>query len=190
MDKNTNNNKRKFLSNVVATFTFVGIGFSFTPFIKSCFPRKERIHDFDVFVDISKLDFENPIEVTWKGIPILVFKRNAEELKIIRTLDITDLRDPYSKLSQTNTEIDQTYRSIRSDIMVVSLVCKHLGCKVNRIPKGSKDFFDNWEGGFYCRCHGSKYDLSGRVFMNESPSNLDIPPYKFVDEKTIIIGRV
>lgn len=189
MDK-TSQRRRQLLAGVVTSFSFVGVGFLGVPFIRSWWPRKERIHDFDVIVDISKLDIDNPIKVTFKGLPILIFKRSQEELDTIKRINIVNLRDPESKLDDIPYIADKELRAIRPDIMVVTLVCQHLGCEVKHSPKGTDGFWPTWQGGFYCPCHGSTYDLAGRVFLNESTKNLPIPPYKFIDDKTIVLGRV
>ena len=116
--------------------------------------------------------------------------RRSEEQ--IATLDITDayLADPNSKVSVQPPYTVNKYRSIRPDVLVLVGICTHLGCSPGFKSRNDESLGKNWEGGFFCACHGSRFDIAGRVFKNvPAPTNLSIPPYYFLDSNTLIVGE-
>ena len=142
-------------------------------------------------VDISKLEPGAVLQVIWRGKPVTILNRSPEMLE--RMLDSTnDLRDPNSEVvdQQPDYAVNE-FRSIKPEILVVISSCTHLGCvPTSRFEVAPADLGPDWVGGFFCPCHGSKFDFSGRVFAGvPAPLNLEVPPYRFVGESTLLIGE-
>jgi ubiquinol-cytochrome c reductase iron-sulfur subunit len=126
--------------------------------------------------------------VEWRGRPVWIIRRTREMLANLGNHNIL-LRDPNSQDSTQPPYADNIYRSIRPEYLVLVGICTHLGCIPNYRPN-LKELGPNWPGGFYCPCHGSTYDLSGRVFRGvPAPINLDVPPYRFAANNRIVIGE-
>ena len=181
--------RRKFLGLATAGTSVLGGIFVSIPFIKSWNIRKGRIRDFDTKVDISMLATGSQIRATWMGKPILIYRRTDDEVNNLAKTT-PHLEDPESEQSVQPEGANNSARSIRPDIFVVIPLCTHLGCEA---PIRGKDDYNSiggdWDGGFFCPCHGSKFDLAGRVYKNmPAQSNMQIPPYEFKDENTILIG--
>jgi len=143
-----------------------------------------------VDVDVSKLKVGQLMTVEWRGKPIWILRRNQEILDRMEELNDM-LRDPHSEeLSQQPTYAKNEYRSIKPEYMVMEGICTHLGCAPTFRPEiAPADLGAKWKGGFFCPCHGSRYDLSGRVYAGvPAPSNLKVPPYRFVTDTRIMIG--
>lgn len=181
-------NRRRFLTAATSVVGGLGLACAAIPFITSWEPSaKARALGAPVEVDISKLELGQKITVPWRGQPIFVVHRTSQELSALSSLDPL-LRDPFSKESEQPKYAVNEYRSIKKDILVVIGICTHLGCvplykpEVNSVEQG-------WEGGFFCPCHGSKYDMAGRVYKGvPAPLNLVIPPYQYLSDTRIIIG--
>jgi ubiquinol-cytochrome c reductase iron-sulfur subunit len=170
----------------------VGVGFVLVPFLSSWMPSaRAKAAGAPVDVDISKLDNGQLVRVLWRKKPVWIFKRDKTTIENLSTLDDI-LIDPNSnELSQQPEYAKNLYRSINPDIAVIIGVCTHLGCSPTYRPElGATDLGgDSWKGGFYCPCHGSKFDLAGRVYAGTpAPTNLVIPPYYFVADSLIRIG--
>ncbi len=165
------------------------------PFISSFQPSaRAKTAGAPVDVDISKIDNEPGMRmiVQWRGKPVWIFKRTKEQLAALPSLD-SKLRDPKSdNLDQTPAFAKNEARTIvgKENIAVIVGVCTHLGCSPSFVPEMLPQVYDSeWKGGFYCPCHQSRFDLAGRVYQGvPAPSNLEIPPYHFVDENKIIVG--
>ena len=165
------------------------------PFIRSFQPSaRAKTAGAPVDVDISKIDNEPGMRmiVQWRGKPVWIFKRTQEQLAVLPGLD-SQLRDPKSdNLDQTPAFAKNEARTIvgKENIAVIVGVCTHLGCSPLCVPEMLPQVYDSeWKGGFYCPCHQSRFDLAGRVFSGvPAPSNLEIPPYHFVDDNKIIVG--
>jgi len=145
-----------------------------------------------VDVDISKIDNEPGMRmiVQWRGKPVWIFRRTPAQLSVLPTLD-SRLRDPNSdNPEQTPAFAKNEARSIKPDLAVIVGICTHLGCVPGYVPEMLPQPFDpKWQGGFYCPCHQSRFDLAGRVFDGvPAPSNLEIPPYHYVDSTHLVIG--
>ncbi len=173
----------------------MGVAGASVPFISSFQPSaRAKTAGAPVDVDISKIDNEPGMRmiVQWRGKPVWIFKRTKEQLAALPGLD-GKLRDPKSdNIDQTPAFAKNEARTIagKENIAVIVGVCTHLGCSPTFIPEMLPQAFDSeWKGGFYCPCHQSRFDLAGRVYQGvPAPSNLEIPPYHFVDENKIIVG--
>ncbi|MBS0358912.1 MAG: ubiquinol-cytochrome c reductase iron-sulfur subunit [Proteobacteria bacterium] len=181
--------RRQFL--VRATSLLAGIGAAFTaiPFISSWWPsQKAKAEGAPVEVDISHLEPGELMTVEWRGKPVWILRRDKTMLSHLEGHD-DRLRDPDSRAEQQPDYADNPYRSINPEYLVLIGICTHLGC----IPKYRPTLAElgpEWPGGFYCPCHGSTFDLAGRVFKGvPAPLNLEVPPYKFVRDKVIVIGK-
>jgi ubiquinol-cytochrome c reductase iron-sulfur subunit len=142
-----------------------------------------------VEVDISKLEPGARLTVEWRGKPVWVVRRTPEMLSKLTGLG-SELRDPNSDQDQQPTYAKNTYRSIKPEILVLVGICTHLGCSPTYRPEpGASDLGSNWPGGFFCPCHGSRFDMAGRVFAGvPAPLNMAVPPYRFVGETRVVIG--
>ena len=129
------------------------------------------------------------IIVKWRGHPIFVVNRTPEALKTLQDPKVTDgLRDANSTVKQQPTYAENWHRSVKPEFLVLVGVCTHLGCIPEYKPEKATVTPD-WEGGYFCPCHGSKYDLAGRVFSGvPAPYNLPVPPYMYVNDKTLRVG--
>lgn len=183
--------RRKFLTVATSATAAAGAVFAITPFIASWEPsERARAMGAPVTVDLSKLDVGQMVTYVWRRQPIYIFKRSPQMVASLPTHD-GRLKDPQSKESEQPAYARNERRSRRVDIAVLIATCTHLGC----LPKQHFDAGDavlgtDWPGGFLCPCHGSRFDMAGRVF-NGSPAstNLRIPPYSFINENTLLIGQ-
>jgi ubiquinol-cytochrome c reductase iron-sulfur subunit len=180
--------RRRFLTTATTVIGGIGAAFVAYPFISYWSPsEKTKALGAPVDVDISKIELGQKITVPWRGQPIFVVYRTSESLKLLPKVD-KELRDPNSNESVQPPYCKNEYRSIKENILVLVGICTHLGCvPVYKPEVGSIE--PGWEGGFFCPCHGSKYDMAGRVYKGvPAPLNLAIPPYKYVSETIIRIG--
>jgi ubiquinol-cytochrome c reductase iron-sulfur subunit len=182
-------NRRHFLTVATAVTGVVGAGFVAVPFLSSLKPSaRAQALGAPVEVPIGSLEPGEMIRVLWRGRLVFVLRRSEEMLALLPDHD-DDLRDPDSKVvEQQPPYAANATRSVRPDYLVVEGACTHLGCAP------LQDFevrpAENWDGGFFCPCHGSKFDLAGRVFKGvPAPSNLRVPPYRFVRDDLILIGQ-
>lgn len=181
--------RRDFLLNIVKIFSSIGVAGLAWPFIKSLFPTVvSQAAGGSVAVDISKLKVGDQKTIIWRGKPIWVIKRDPARVEQLSRLNNL-LRDPYSKVQQQPKYAANSARSIREDILVLVAACTHLGCAPTYRPE-KNSVEPGWPGGFFCSCHGSKFDLAGRVYKAvPAPTNLEVPPYYFIDDNTLIIGE-
>ncbi len=184
--------KRRFLTGATGVVGAVGVGFVAWPFVSSWMPSaRAKAAGAPVDVDITKLETGQLVRVLWRKKPVWIFKRDDITVTNLSTLS-GELTDPNSdETSQQPEYAKNTHRSINPDIAVIVGVCTHLGCSPTYRPEvGAADLGgDSWKGGFYCPCHGSKFDLAGRVYAGvPAPTNLVIPPYHFVTDSLIRIG--
>jgi len=191
MSEGTGLSRRRFLG--VATGITAGVGAVFTavPFIASWQPSaRARALGAPVDVDISKLEDGALMKVIWRGKPVSVLRRSPIMLERLEGETI-DLRDPDSTEDQQPDYCRNEFRSIKSDVLVVVSSCTHLGCvPTSRFEVAPADLGPDWVGGFFCPCHGSKFDMSGRVFAGvPAPLNLLVPPYRYLDDNTLRIGE-
>jgi ubiquinol-cytochrome c reductase iron-sulfur subunit len=192
-NEEVNSGRRRFLTATTAVVGAVGVGFAAVPFLSSWKPSaRAQVAGAPVDVNISKLENEPGMRmiVQWRGKPVWIFKRTPEQLAALPTLD-GNLRDPKSENpDQTPDFARNEARSIKPDIAVIVGICTHLGCVPGYVPEMLPQPFDaSWKGGFYCPCHQSRFDLAGRVFQGvPAPSNLEVPPYHFVDDTHLVVG--
>jgi ubiquinol-cytochrome c reductase iron-sulfur subunit len=186
----TNSGRRRFLTAATTVVGAVGTGFVLVPFISSMQPSaKARAAGAPVRADISKLEPGQMIRVKWRGKPVWLVRRTDKMLEVLPTLD-PQLRDPESLESEQPDYAQNAYRSIKPEVLITVGICTHLGCSPTYRPDaGAPDMGADWEGGFFCPCHGSKFDLAGRVYKSvPAPLNLVIPPHRYLSETELVIG--
>ena len=187
----TNTGRRRFLTAATTVVGAVGTGFVLVPFISSMQPSaKARAAGAPVRADISKLEPGQMIRVKWRGKPVWLVKRTDEMLETLPTLD-GDLRDPES-LQPMQPEYAQTgTRSIKPEILVTVGICTHRGCSPTYRPDvAPADLGPDWKGGFFCPCHGSTFDLAGRVYKGvPAPLKLEVPPHRYLSDNEIMVGE-
>lgn len=181
--------RRRFLTISTAVVGGVGVAAVGVPFIQSWNPSaKAKAAGAPVEVDISKIEEGQLIRVIWQGKPVWVVRRSQEVLEQLPTL-AEELRDPDSLEPQQPEYITDVYRSIQPDIFLAVGLCTHLGCSPTYLPDSFSDQVKGVTSGFFCPCHGSKFDMAGRVFKSvPAPLNLVIPPYTYLNEHRILVG--
>ena len=188
--------RRRFLTATTAVVGGIGVAFAAVPFVKSWLPSaRAQLAGAPVTVDISKLEPGQRLMLgsnvpQWRGQPIWIIRRTPEVLQALPTLD-DQLRDAASENEdQQPAYARNEFRSIKPEVLVLVGICTHLGC--SPLFEGKlepKPYDEDWKGGFFCPCHGSKFDMAGRVYKGvPAPYNLKVPPYKYVDDTTIVIG--
>lgn len=193
MSNTVDNSKRRFLT-TAASVVVGGAGAAAVavPFVASMLPSaKARAAGAPVEVDISKLEIGQMMTVEWRGKPVWLLNRSSESLETLPELN-EQLADPDSDTtSQQPAYCKNENRSIRDNVIVLVGICTHLGCSPSYRPElAPADLGPEWKGGFFCPCHGSRYDLSGRVFKNmPAPTNLVVPPYHFLGDNRVVIGE-
>ncbi len=190
MAESTGFTRRHFLTVATAVTGVAGAAAAAVPFVASFRPSaRAQALGAPVEVDVSKIEPGALLRVEWRGRPIYVLHRTDRMLQLLDRV-VEQLRDPSSEESVQPSYAQNEYRSIRPNILVVEGVCTHLACApMPRFEVGPADLGADWVGGFYCPCHGSKFDLSGRVFAGvPAPTNLTVPPYRFLNDSTILIG--
>jgi ubiquinol-cytochrome c reductase iron-sulfur subunit len=161
------------------------------PFVWSMFPsERAKAAGAPVEVDLTKIAPGSMEVVEWRGKPVWVIRRTQEMLASLKSVE-SRLSDPASKASEQPKYAENEYRSAKPEFMIMEGVCTHLGCSPQLKGLDAKaEMGADWAGGFYCPCHGSKFDLAGRVFRGApAPVNLKVPPYEFVTDGTLVIGE-
>jgi ubiquinol-cytochrome c reductase iron-sulfur subunit len=191
MEGSVNREKRRFLLGASTAVGTVGVIASAIPFAMSFWPsERARAAGAPVDADISKLEPGQRITVEWRSKPVWILNRTKEMLANLPKLD-PRLADPNSEVVQQPPYAKNAGRSIKPEIFVVVGICTHLGCVPTFRPEiAPGDLGADWLGGFFCPCHQSKFDLAGRVYKGvPAPTNLVIPPYKFLSDTRIVIGE-
>jgi ubiquinol-cytochrome c reductase iron-sulfur subunit len=186
-----NPGRRRFLTAATTVVGGVGVAFALVPFISSMQPSaKARAAGAPVRADISKLEEGQMIRVKWRGKPVWVVKRTPEMLGTLAGLD-SQLRDPASEESEQPGYAQNEVRSIKPEILVLIGICTHLGCSPTYRPDiAPADLGPDWKGGFFCPCHGSRFDIAGRVYAGvPAPTNLPVPPHRYLSDTEIMIGE-
>jgi ubiquinol-cytochrome c reductase iron-sulfur subunit len=180
--------RRHFLTMATAVTGGVGIAFAAVPFLASLKPSARALAlGAPVEVPVGKLEPGEMVRVMWRGRVVFVLRRDQEMLS--RLNEVTELlRDPESADKEQQPEFAvNEYRSIKPEFLVVEGSCTHLGCAP--LPEFQVGPAEDWFGGFFCPCHGSRFDLAGRVYKGvPAPTNLRVPPYRFIREDVIMIG--
>jgi len=181
--------RRRFLTIATSVVGGVGAVGVAVPFIASWNPsEKAKQAGAAVTANISKLEPGQLIRVEWRGKPVWVVKRTPEMLEQLSKVE-DQLRDPNSEVEQQPAYAKNQHRSIKPELFVAVGICTHLGCSPTYKLADFDAHVEGLPSGFFCPCHGSTYDMAGRVFSGvPAPSNLVIPPYMFVDDSTITIG--
>ena len=190
-DNGVNRSRRRFLvaaTSVVGAAGAVGVA---TPFLKSWNPSaKAKAAGAPVKVNLSKLEPGQQVVYEWRGKPVFVVRRTQAMLDELGALE-GSLRDPDSEKSDQPAYAKNKARSSNSEYLILVGLCTHLGCSPKYMPEVKPMEFDaNWKGGYHCPCHGSKFDLAGRVYKGvPAPTNLVVPPYTFESDTVVIIGQ-
>ena len=193
MSEGVDRDKRRFLTLLTTGVGAIGVGFAATPFVLSMTPSaRARAAGAPVEVDISKLEPGQMLTVEWRGKPVWIVRRTKDMLATLPALDM-QLADPESKVAdQQPAYAANPTRSRKPELLVLVGICTHLGCAPSqKFQVGpASGMGDDWTGGFFCPCHGSKFDLAGRVFKGvPAPTNLPVPPHMFLSDTRILIGE-
>ena len=185
--------KRRFLVAATSVAGGVATGAVAVPFVASMLPsERAKAAGAPVEADISALAPGEMQTVEWRGKPVWIVRRTPEMLETVKSSE-TKVADPRS---ERNKELTPEYarnelRSIKPEYLVVVGICSHLGCSpVDKFKAQPEAFASDWKGGFYCPCHGSLFDLAGRVYKNKpAPDNLEVPPHKYLSDTKLVIGE-
>jgi ubiquinol-cytochrome c reductase iron-sulfur subunit len=180
--------RRAFLVKLASIFGVVGMAGVAWPFVRALFPSAvARAAGEPVKLNVSDLKFGEQRTVIWRGRPVWVIRRTPDVIQALLQPN-GHLSDPNSKIPQQPAYARNATRSIRPDILVLVAACTHLGCVPTYRPDPNT-LEPDWPGGFFCSCHGSKFDLAGRVYKGmPAPTNLEVPPYHFADAQTLVVG--
>lgn len=182
--------RRRFLTGAATVVGGVGAAFVAVPFLKSWTPsERAKAAGAPVEADISKLAEGQIMTVEWRGKPVWIVRRTKAMLDALPSLD-GKMVDPKSEMDQQPAYAKNGYRSIKPEFLVLVGICTHLGCSPTFRPDiAPADLGQEWKGGFFCPCHGSRFDLAGRVYSGvPAPKNLVVPPYKFLSDTRVLVG--
>jgi len=183
--------RRRFLAAATSVVGGAGLVAVAWPFVSSMQPSAQaRAAGAPVEMSIAKIEPGMLMRQAWRGKPIWVVRRSEQMLKNLSKLD-SQLRDPHSTVTSQQPAFAQNeYRSMKPEYLVLIGICTHLGCSPTFRPEiAPPDLGPKWLGGFFCPCHGSRYDLAGRVYNNmPAPLNLEVPPYKYLNNTRILVG--
>ncbi len=182
--------KRRFLTAATSVVGAVGVGFVAVPFIASWNPsERAKALGAPEEGDISKLEYGAKLNVKWRGKVCWVLRRTEQMLADLPTLD-SKLSDPASEVPQQPAYAKNPSRAIKPEYFVAVGICTHLGCSPTFRPEvGAADLGADWKGGFYCACHGSRFDFAGRVYSGSpAPTNLVVPPHQYLSDSLVLIG--
>ena len=183
--------KRRFLTAATSVVGAVGAGYVVYPLLASWGPSdKSKAAGAPAEADIGKLEPGQMMRVKWRGKPVWVVYRTEQNLKDLSTFS-ERLADPDSELPQQPDYCKNEHRSIKPEYLVAIGICTHLGCSPTYRPEvAPADLGEEWVGGFFCPCHGSRFDLAARVYSGvPAPTNMVIPPYQFLSDTRILIGE-
>ena len=180
------NSRRRFLTAATVVVGAVGTAFAAVPFVASWSPSaRAKTAGAPVKADISQLQPGQQIIIKWRGKPVWVVRRDEKALATLPKIEDL-LRDPQSESSKQPEYALNEHRSRKPEILIMVGICTHLGCSPTYQPEITADF----QGGFFCPCHGSKFDFAGRVYQGvPAPTNLEVPPHYYVSDHVIVIGE-
>ncbi len=184
--------RRRFLTGTTVVIGGLGAAAASVPFIASFQPSaKAKAIGAPVSVDIGKIEPGQRITQKWRGQPVWIVRRTTAMLDTLKALDGDTLRDPGSDESDQPDYATNAWRSTKEEYLVLVGLCTHLGCSPSFVPEaGGETMGSDWIGGFFCPCHGSKFDLAGRVYKGfPAPKNLIVPPYRFETDTRVVIGE-
>jgi ubiquinol-cytochrome c reductase iron-sulfur subunit len=183
--------RRRMLA-VTAAATGVGALATAWPLVSSLAPsERARAQGASVEVELSDIAPGTLKTVEWRGKPVWVMRRTPEMLASLKAVE-AQVVDPHSERPQQPGYAKNDQRSIKPELLVVTAICTHLGCSPTSVPAGSHNpsVPADWKGGFFCPCHGSTFDLAGRVFKNKpAPTNLEIPPHHYLSDTRLLVGE-
>ena len=182
--------KRRFLIAATSVVGAAGAAFTAVPFIASMQPSaKAQAAGAPVEADISQLEAGQMMIVEWRGKPVWIVRRSQENLDDLPSID-SQLRDPKSEQPMQPAYATNPYRSIKSEYLILVGICTHLGCSPTYIKATDPhNLGAAWKGGFFCPCHGSRFDYAGRVYQGvPAPVNLEVPPHKYTNDTLVLIG--
>ncbi len=182
--------KRRFLVATTSVMGGVAGAAVAVPFVLSMTPSaRARAAGAPVEVDISQVEPGMMITVEWRGKPVWIVNRTPDMLASLPKVD-PEVADPNSKVNQQPDYAKNEWRSIKPEYLVIVGICTHLGCSPSpKLTTGAEGMGSDWRGGFFCPCHGSKFDLAGRVFKGApAPINLQVPPYAYLSDSRLVIG--
>ena len=183
--------RRRFLTGTAVIIGGIGAATAAVPFIASFQPSAQaKAIGAPVEADISTIEPGQRVTFKWRGKPVWVLRRTAEQVEALKATDGPVLGDPESIKSEQPEFAANAWRSSKPEFLVLVGVCTHLGCSPSFRPLPDADTGPAWKGGFFCPCHGSKFDLAGRVFAGfPAPTNMAVPPYKYLSDTRILIGE-
>ncbi|HFL7937115.1 TPA: ubiquinol-cytochrome c reductase iron-sulfur subunit [Pseudomonas putida] len=185
-----NAGRRRFLVAATSVVGAAGAVGAAVPFVGAWFPSaKAKAAGAPVKVNIAKVEAGQQMVAEWRGQPVFIVRRTQEILGNLKKIT-GDLSDPESKASVQPTYVDPEVRSIKPEILILVGLCTHLGCSPTFRPEvAPADLGPKWVGGYFCPCHGSHYDLAGRVYKSQpAPLNLPVPPHSYETDDIIVIG--
>ncbi|MDO4877670.1 MAG: ubiquinol-cytochrome c reductase iron-sulfur subunit [Neisseria sp.] len=185
-----NQERRRFLVLATAGAGGVAAGGVAVPFLASWSPsEKAKAAGAPIEIDIGKIEAGQMLTAEWQGKPVWVVNRTDQQIKDLKGLDGI-LADPDSEVDHQPADCKNETRSIKPNILVAIGICTHLGCSPTYRPDiAPADLGADWKGGFFCPCHGSKFDIAGRVYAGvPAPTNLVVPPHKYLSDTTIMVG--
>lgn len=185
-----NAGRRRFLVAATSVVGAAGAVGAAVPFVGSWFPSaKAKAAGAPVKVNIAKVEAGQQMVAEWRGQPVFIVRRTEEILGNLKKIT-GDLSDPESKASVQPAYVDPEVRSIKPEILILVGLCTHLGCSPTFRPEvAPADLGPKWVGGYFCPCHGSHYDLAGRVYKSQpAPLNLPVPPHSYESDEIIVIG--
>ena len=183
--------RRQFLTGTATVLGGVGASVAAIPFVSTFQPSaRAKAIGAPVEANIDQIEPGQRVTYKWRGKPVWVVRRTEEQLKALEDSTAV-LADPESAKSTQPVFAENSWRSLNREYLVLVGICTHLGCSPSFRPLLSDEIMGaDWQGGFYCPCHGSKFDLSGRVYAGvPAPTNMDVPPYKFLTDTRILIGE-
>lgn len=188
----TNSERRRFLTTTASVVGGAGALATAVPFVSTLTPSaKTKAIGAPVEVDIGDLQPGERKIVKWRGRPVWVLRRSEASLSELKELD-QEVKDPESTAGQQPSYARNRHRSQKAEYLVLLGICTHLGCSpvyVRKDEAADHQLDANWQGGFFCPCHGSRFDLAGRVFKGmPAPANLVVPPYQYLSDTRILIG--
>ena len=184
--------KRRFLIVATTAASAAAAGGVAAPLLSSWFPSARALAaGAPVEIDVSKIEPGQQVTLEWRGKPVWVLRRTPEMLAQLEK-NAGFLADPESKSAKQPDYVKGVARAIKPEVFVAVGVCTHLGCSptLKKEVGAASDMGGDWPGGYYCPCHNSRFDLSGRVFNGSpAPTNLDIPPHRYVNDKVVVVGE-